>query len=152
MTRHELEEVFHINKEIQDLERRIATAEKQSEMASDVVQNGFKGHAVIYGIDVKRAYKLQYAYGRLKKFKIILVDKKQEIEDYIETIPFSEIRQIFRYRYIDNKNWVQIAHEMNKLYKGKEYNEDSIRKKHDRYLEKNKEIKKTSDLSAFDMI
>lgn len=137
MTRKELEEVFHIEKEIQDLERRINTAEKQSDMASDVVQNGFKGHAIIYGVDVKRAYKLQYAYERLKKFKIMLVDKKQEIEDYIETIPFSEIRQIFRYRYLDNKNWVQIAHEMNKLYQAKEYSEGSVRLKHDRYLEKN---------------
>jgi hypothetical protein len=137
MTRKELEEVFYINKEIQDLERRIKTVEKQSEMASDVVQNGYKGHAVIYGIDVKRAYKLQYVYERLKKFKIMLIDKQQEIINYIETIPFSEIRQIFRYRYIDNKNWVQIAHEMNRLYKNKDYSEGSVRLKHDRYLEKN---------------
>lgn len=139
MTKKELEEVFHIEKEIQNLEKRIAAAEKQSEMASDVVQNGYKGHAVIYGVDVKRAYKLQCAYEKLKKFKIMLTDKKQEIENYIETIPFSEIRQIFRYRYIDNKNWVQIAHEMNRLYRNREYTEDSVRHKHDRYLEKNKE-------------
>ncbi|MCI8482224.1 MAG: hypothetical protein HFJ27_03980 [Clostridia bacterium] len=137
MTRKELEEVFHIGKEIQDLERRINIAEKQSTMASDVVQNGFKRHAVIYGVDVKRVYKLQYAYERLKKFKIMLVDKKQRMENYIESIPFSEIRQIFRYRYIDNKNWVQIAHEMNKLYQNKEYSEGSVRLKHDRYLGKN---------------
>lgn len=137
MTKIELEEVFHIEKEIQDLERRIADKERQSETVSDVVQNGYKGHAVIYGIDVKRAYKLQYAYEKLKKFKIALVDKKQEIEDYIETIPFSEIRQIFRYRYLDNKNWVQIAHEMNKLYQSKPYTENSVRHQHDRYLEKN---------------
>lgn len=136
MTKKELEEVFHIEKEIQDLERRIERAEKQSEMASDVVQNGYKGHAVIHGVDVKRAYKLQYAYEKLKKFKIMLVDKKQEIENYIETIPFSEIRSIFRFRYIDNKNWVQIAHEMNRLYQQKIYNEDSVRMKHDRYLKK----------------
>lgn len=136
MTKQELEEVFHIEKEIQDLERRIDRAEKQSEMASDVVQNGYKGHAVIYGIDVKRAYKLQYAYERLKKFKIMLVEKKQEIEEYIEKIPFSEIRSIFRFRYIDNKNWVQIAHEMNRLYQNRNYNEDNIRIKHDRYLKK----------------
>ena len=136
MTKKELEEVFHIEKEIADLERRITTAEKQSEMASDVVQKGYKGHAVIFGVDVKRAYKLQYMYEKLKKFKIILVDKKQEILDYIETIPFSEIRQIFRYRYIDNKNWIQIAHEMNKAYRREDYNEDSVRMKHDRYLKK----------------
>lgn len=137
MTREELEEVFHIKKEIQDLEKRIATIEKQSRMASDVVQNGYKRHAVIYGVDVKRAYKLQSLHEKYKKFKIALVDKHEEIEDYIENISFAEIRQIFRYRYIDNKNWVQIAHEMNQLYQDKIYTEDSVRKKHDRFLEKN---------------
>ena len=48
MNKNELEEVFHIEKEITDLEDRIQRIEKQSEMASDVVQNGYKGHAVIY--------------------------------------------------------------------------------------------------------
>lgn len=46
------------------------------------------------------------------------------------------MRQIFRYRYKDCKNWIQIAHEMNRIYKKKEYNEESVRKKHDRYLKK----------------
>lgn len=140
MTKQELEEVFYIDKEIKDLERRISTKEKQSEDVSDVVQNGYKRHAVIFGIDVKRAYKLQNMYEKLKKYKIQLVEKKQEIENYIETIPFSEIRQIFRYRYLDNISWVQIAHRMNDIYKRREYTEDSVRCKHDRYLEKNKQI------------
>lgn len=136
MHKETLEEVFHIKKEIQNLEKRIAAIEKQSQMASDVVQNGYKRHAVIYGVDVKRAYKLQSLHEKYKKFRIMLVDKQREIEEYIESIPFAEIRQIFRYRYIDNKNWIQIAHEMNKLYKNGKYTEDSVRCKHDRFLEK----------------
>lgn len=138
MTKQELEEVFYIDKEIKDLERRIAAKERQTADVSDVVQNGHKRHAVIFGIDVKRAYKLQNMYEKLKKFKIQLVEKKQEIENYIEIIPFSEIRQIFRYRYLDNISWVQIAHRMNDTYRRREYTEDSVRCKHDRYLEKNK--------------
>ncbi len=125
MNKQELEEIFYIKKEIQDLEKRIERKEKQTENVSDVVQNGYKRHAVIHGIDVKRAYKIQNMYEKLKKFKIQLIEKKQEIEDYIERIPFSEIRQIFRYKYLDNKNWVQIAHEMNNLYHNKEYTEDT---------------------------
>ena len=136
MNKQELEEVFYIEKEIQDLEKRIERKEKQTENVSDVVQNGHKRHAVIHGIDVKRAYKIQNMYEKLKKFKIQLIEKKQEIENYIERIPFSEIRQIFRYKYLDNKNWVQIAHEMNNLYHNKEYTEDSVRCKHERYLKK----------------
>lgn len=140
MTREELEEIFHIRKEIQDLEKRISRIEKQSTMVADAVQKGYKRRAIIYGVDVKRAYKLQSNYERLKKFKIQLVDKEKEIENYIEIIPFSEIRQIFRYRYLDGMNWIQVAHQMNSKYNNREYNEDSVRMKHDRYLKKPKKI------------
>ena len=137
MTRKELEEVFHIQKEIADLENRIQKIEKQCEMTSAVVQNGYKRHAVIHGVDIIRKQKLDNNYDKLETFKNNLKQKKKSIEDYIETIPFSEIRQIFLYRYLDNKNWVQIAHAMNKLYKKDDYTENSVRCKHDRYLEKN---------------
>ncbi len=137
MDKQKLEEIFHIKKEIGDLEDRIERIEKQSSHISDVVQNGYKRHAVIYGVDVKRAYKLQTLYSKLRKFKIELVDKEHEIEDYIEKVPFSEIRQILRYKYLDGKNWIQIAHLMNRKYNTCKYNEDNIRKKCERYLEKN---------------
>lgn len=140
MTREDkenLEEIFHIRKEIQDIENRTEKIEKQSTMVADAVQNGYKQRAIIYGVDVKRAYKLQSNYEKLKKFKIQLVDKEHQIEEYIETIPFSEVRQIFRYRYLDGMNWVQVAHQMNREYENKQYSENSVRHKHDRYLEKN---------------
>ena len=137
MTREELEEIFHIKKEIQDLEKRVERIEKQSEMVSDVVQRGYKQHAIIYGVDVKRAYKLQSNYARLRKFKIKLVDKEKEIENYIEVIPFSEIRQIFRYRYLDGMELYRVALKMNEKYNTDKYNEDNIGKKINRYLEKN---------------
>lgn len=137
MIREQLEEVFHIRKEIEDLEKRIERIEKQSQMIADTVQSGYKHRAVIFGVDVKRAYKLQSNYEKLRKFRIMLVDKEKEIEEYIEKIPFSEIRQIFRYRYLDGMNWVQVAHQMNSKYSNREYSENSVRHKHDRYLEKN---------------
>lgn len=138
MNKNELEEVFHIKKEIDDLDKRISRLRKQSIMVGDVVQNGYKRHAHIYGEDIKRTYKLHGLENKFDKYQIMLINKQNEIEEYIEVIPFSEIRQIFRLRYLDNKNWVQISHEMNSLYKSREYTEDSVRHKHDRYLEKNK--------------
>lgn len=141
MTKEELEEVFHLPKEIKQIEERIDKIKNQSEMVSDVVQNGYKRHAVIYGVDIMRKYRIEKNENKLIEFKKKLVDKKQEIEDYIETVPFSEIRQIFRYRYLDNMNWVQVADAMNNEYKNKDrrtvYTEDSVRCKHDRYFEKN---------------
>lgn len=48
-----------LKKEIDKLEKRISNIRKQSEMASDVVQNGYKRHAVIFGVDITRVGKLK---------------------------------------------------------------------------------------------
>ena len=136
MNKKELEEVFHIHKEIENLEKRINKNKSLSVMVGDVVQNGYKGHAYIYGTDLKRKNRIYMLEEKYSNFQKILIEKKEKIEDYIEKIPFSEIRQIFRYRYLDNKNWVQIAHLMNDLYKFEEYTESSVRQKAERYLQK----------------
>lgn len=141
MTKEQLEEVFHIEKEMKDLGRRIATYEdnpktvKAKGTCSSATFPYTEQHYMVECAEYNpKMYTLK---TKLEAFKVKLEVKKQEIEDCIEIIPFSEIRQIFRYRYLDNKSWVQIAHEMNKLYQGKEYSEGSVRLKHDRYLEKN---------------
>ena len=141
MTKEELEEVFHIEKEIQDLKSRIQKYEdnpKTIKAKGTCSSSSFPYTEQHYMVECAEYNPKMYTLkAKLEKFKVKLEIKKQEIEDYIETIPFSEIRQIFRYKYLDNKKWVQIAHAMNKLYKKEDYNKDSIRMKHDRYLEKN---------------
>lgn len=156
MTKKELEEVFHIEKEITDLERRI---EERRHKQKTVKSKGICSSAEFpyterhYSVDcVVHDPRIDVLEVKLQKFKDKLEIKKQEIEDYIETIPFSEMRQIFRYRYIDNKNWIQIAHEMNSLYKLKEYSEDSVRCKHDRYLEKKLKNCKNDGFDGFNML
>lgn len=140
MTKKELEEVFHIKKEIKDLERRINNYKDNPKFIKSKGKCSSPSFPYIeehYSVECAEYNPKMYILkAKLQKFKDKLEIKKQEIEDYIETIPFSEIRQIFRFRYIDNKNWIQIAYEMNKLYQSKEYNEDSVRKKHDRYFKK----------------
>lgn len=140
MTRKELEEAPHISKEIENLNKRIQKYENNPKKVKSVGKcsnKEFPYNEQHYGVEcVVYNPREKVLRRKLDQFKTKLEIKKQEIEDYIETIPFSEIRQIFRYRYLDNKNWVQIAHEMNNLYKKKEYTENSVRHKHDRYLEK----------------
>lgn len=72
-----------------------------------------------------RTYKLQLELADMKLLKLL-----NEVEDYIETIEDSRIRRIMRYRYIDDLNWVQVAHRM-----GKNHTAESCRKAHDRFLE-----------------
>ena len=52
------------------------------------------------------------------------------IQQFIDTIPNAELRCIFKLRYIKGLSWQKIAFEMN------EYDEQLMRKKHDRYLKK----------------
>lgn len=118
-------------KEKNKLKKRIEKLEKQPSMASDVVQNGYKRHAVIYGIDLIRSKKLKELYETLKYRETMIIKQEAEIEAYINTIEKSDIRQILEHRYIDKMNWYQIQTAMG--YK----HEDTARKKHDKYLEEN---------------
>ncbi len=130
MTKEKLIQYCDIKEEISKLEKRIDRIEKQSEMVSDVVQNGYKGRAVIYGFDCNRSFKLQRLEDILKKRRDRLLDLQMEIEEWIDTIPRSDIRQIFEHRYIDDMSWIQIQIVM-------KYNhENTARMKHDRFLEK----------------
>lgn len=131
MTKGELVEYCDLKNEITDLENRIDKIRKLSEMVSDTVQNGYKHRAVIYGVDLNRKRKLHMYENKLQEFYDKLFEEQNKIEDYIETIPNSSIRQIFRYKYIDGFSWIQIQVLMK--YK----HEDTARKKHDRFLEKN---------------
>lgn len=119
-----------LKKEILKLENRLEKIRKQSPMVSDVVQNGYKRHAVIFGYDIMRDSKLKKLEKILQERYDKLLDMQTEIETYISSIERSDIRQIFEHRYIDDMSWVQIQMAMG--YK----HEDTARNKHDKYLKK----------------
>lgn len=131
MTKEELVQYCDLREEIKKLEERIDKIQKQSALVADVVQNGYKGHAVIRGIDYTRKHKLNKLEAVLQERYDMALQMQTDIETYINTIPKSNIRQIFEHRYIDNMNWIQIMHEMG--YDA----ESTARVQHDRFLEKN---------------
>lgn len=126
-----LSQYSDLQKEIPKLRKRIEKLEKQTSMASDVVQNGYKRHAVIYGFDIIRGNKLNQLKETLVMREAKALIQQTEIEEYINTIDKSDIRQIFEHRYIDGMNWIQIQIAMN--YES----ESTARMKHDRFLEEN---------------
>lgn len=72
--------------------------------------------------------------SRLLKRQDKLKRQKRRIEDFIDDIPDSETRRIFRYRYIVGKrrqSWQKIAVKI-----GGWNTADGVRKRHNRYLEK----------------
>ena len=130
MIKKVLEQYPNLLKEIEKLNKRITKLEEQTTMISDVVQNGYKRHAVIFGVDQVRLNKLTLLRNVLKEREEIALEQRIQIEMFINNIKESDIRQIFEYRYIDNLSWIEIQLEMK--YK----HEDTARKKHDRYLKK----------------
>lgn len=118
-----------MRKEIKKIEDRLDRLRKLSSMVSDVVQNGYKRHAIIYGVDLRRQEKIHRLENILQIRYDELLEIQISIEEYLNTLP-SDIRQILEHRYIDNMNWVQVQFAM-------EYgHEDTARKKHDRFFEK----------------
>ena len=131
LTKEVLEEYIDLQKEIIESRKRLGRLEKQSDIVSDVVQNGYKRHAVIKGIDSNRKKKINKLIAILNELEDKALEKKIQIAEYIKSIEKSDIRQIFTHRYIDDMTWYQIAMALG--YN----NEDAPRKRHDRYLEKN---------------
>ena len=113
-------------KEIEDLKRRIADAEKKREQyeklrVSDVVKGTktewmINGPIKITGIDMKDvAYQEKLLARRLESMQRLL-DKlerqRTEAEEYIANLKGSRERQIARYKCIDNPGWQEIAKKM----------------------------------------
>lgn len=72
----------------------------------------------------------------------IMEDELQEamnaVDDFINAIPKSDLRQMFRFYYIDDMTWDMVAMKMNYLYPKRkiEYTKDNCRIRHNRFLEK----------------
>ena len=135
MNKRDLEQVVALKNEIKDIERRL-----QNNNINSVIADSVKGsstnfpyiecHRTIQGVDYKKQI-------RDKKYRKLLKSKRDKINKLLVQIEYdlnyiedSEIRQIIRYKYFDNFNWVKIMHLMN-------YNtEDKARKKIERFFEK----------------
>ena len=112
MNKEYLIQYCDLQNEIKKLEEKIDKIHKQTEMVSDVVQNGYKRHAIVYGIDLKRKHRLELLEATLKVRYDKLLGMQIEIENWISKIEKSDIRQIIGHRYIDNMNWLQVQFAM----------------------------------------
>ena len=144
-----LEQYKSIKEEISDLERRneedqreIKKLEKQ--IMSDTVTGSREDltigpimvKGVAEGLADKKREKIRERVLKQLRFSDKLKKMKKDIEDYIQTIPDSEIRRIARFRYLDDLEWKQVAVKM-----GKGYSDTACRKKMERFLQKNKSVR-----------
>ena len=79
---------------------------------------------------------------RIEKLHILedeLLEAMNRVDDFINAIPRSDLRMMFRMYYLDDMTWIQVASGMNHSFPKRKYTDESCRKRHDRYL---KEIEK----------
>ena len=123
--------------EIKELEKRINDLEKENSEFSVVQASALEspfllGEERIYHTDFRKSRKIQELKGILKYRYDRLLDQQIKVEEFIDKLPTSRLRQIFEYRYIDNNTWVKVAMRI-----GNGATFESIKKENNRFLEKN---------------
>ena len=75
--------------------------------------------------------RLERKMALLGKMEAKLLEKQNEVEEYIQGIEKSELRTMFRLYYIDNLAWAQVAMKMNQMFPKRKvkYTENSCWKK-----------------------
>lgn len=128
-----------------DKDQRKLTKLKEDGMVSDTVtgtrKDGTIGPIKITGFPIPEydtaKVMLKKRIAKLHILEEELQEALNQVDDFINTIPKSEIRMMFRLYYLDDYNWIQVARIMNQRFPKRKYTEDSCRMKHNRYLEKN---------------
>ena len=135
MTRQELRNYISLTGEIAELRQELAELERTAPVVTDTVQGStpeapYTLHAVtVSGIDPKSAKAINEKRRRLR----FLIDRceaqREEIRTWIDQIPDSTVRRIFRLRYMRGLSWVQIASRFDPAKAP-----DAVRMLHNRYI------------------
>ena len=155
MDKNILEQYLEIKGEIRDLHERIDRDQRRLErikkegLVSDTVRgtrkDGTIGPIKITGYPLPEVDQVKNMIKKRVLKLHILEDELQEavnaVDDFIEKIPKSDLRQIFRLYYLDDLTWAAVAINMNYRFPNRrtKYTEDNCRIRHDRYIKKNLE-------------
>lgn len=152
MDKNVLIQYVEMKEEIKDLRRRIHENERElakleNMIVTDSVTRGKRGKKPLgtvkitgrptAAINMKQRL-LKKRNDRLTALEAELLELTNQAEEYIETIPKSELRIMFRLYYIDDLTWYQVALQMNQKFPKRriKYTEDNCRMRHNRFLEK----------------
>lgn len=155
MDKNILEQYIELKEEIRDLRDRIDKDErrllkiKEEGVVSDTVKgtraDGTLGSIRITGYPIPEHNQVKNMIKKRVAKLHILEDELQnainEVDDFIEKVPKSDLRMMLRFRYLDDMTWAAVAMNMNSRFPKRriKYTEDNCRMRHDRYLENNLE-------------
>lgn len=128
MTKQELSQLYHLNREIEHMQKRLKELETIATSSTSRITGMPHGSGVS---DKVGDYSAEIA--DLKELLDLNLRKcfyeLNRLNRYIESIENSEIRMILSFRYINGLCWEQVAANINPYASG-----DSVRKAHDRFL------------------
>ena len=152
MDKNVLIQYVDMKEEIKDLRRRIHENERElakleNMIVTDSVTRGKRGKKPLGTVKITgrptvaialKQKLLKKRNDRLMALEAELMELTNQAEEYIETIPKSELRIMFRLYYIDDLTWYQVALQMNQKFPKRsiKYTEDNCRMRHNRFLEK----------------
>ena len=152
MDKNVLIQYVDMKEEIKDLRRRIHENERElakleNMIVTDSVTRGKRGKKPLGTVKITgrptaaialKQKLLKKRNDRLTALEAELLELTNQAEEYIETIPKSELRIMFRLYYIDDLTWYQVALQMNQKFPKRsiKYTEDNGRMRHNRFLEK----------------
>lgn len=137
MNKIDLENLYQLTGEINDIERQLEELERKgsTEYVGDTVRDYRSGQGIPLTI---RGYS-EHTYNRQRKLikklhtkRDRLLEQKMKIEEELENIEEVIIRRIIRLRYFDRLSWDAVAIAIDGTKSG-----DGMRKRLDRYLELN---------------
>lgn len=138
-------EIKDLRERIDNDKRRLRKIEEEGVVSDTVTgtrKDGTIGAIKITGFPLPEYSKVNAMLKkRIAKLQIMedeLLEAVNAVDDFINSIPKSDLRQIFRFYYIDDMTWDMVAMRMNYMYPKRkiEYTKDNCRMKHNRYLEK----------------
>lgn len=127
MTKKELSQYRSICDEILELKVTIKENTEHSTVRGSDEEFPYLSHSMQVS-GVQSTTDNQNALIKVRKLEM----KKQEIENFIDNIEDSLTRRIFRMKFIEGKNWVQIAMQLDG-----DNTPDGVRMHTNRYLQKN---------------
>ena len=145
-------EYADMKEEIKDLRKRIDADRKEldrlnSIVVTDSVTCGKKGKKPLRTVKIqgkptmaiiRKNALVNQRISKLERLELELLELTNQVEEYIEEIPKSELRIMFRLYYVDDLTWYKVALQMNNMFPKRriKYTEDNCKQKHKRFLEK----------------
>lgn len=151
MDKNVLIEYADMKMEIKDLRRRIEDKQNRIDklhttVMSDTVTMGKKGRkslgtvkvtGIPDGIITRMETALEKNQKLLELREVELLELQNDVEEYIETIPKSEMRTMLRLYFVDDMTYTRTAARMNYLRPTRrvKYTDENVKKKIQRFFE-----------------